>query len=282
MDMVRVVKKKYERSVLNLGQIAVLELVYKYRFGTRSLIGSSLGLKSGTSLYERLEVLVKNGYVGKRSDIRSKAINKPAAYYVTSKGIKVLQALPGHEHITDQAIRLSYQNKGTVRDEFIAHILNVYELTQTIERQYPTLKVFTERDISRYSYFPERLPEAFLSLPTDDPEAPHRFFFDVVRDRQPRRTLDVRLTNYVEFFDDGGWDDTESELPVILLVCEWAPSERSIQRSTRALLSRLDSTMRVYTTTANAIRNSDESLAIWTDIQDVDELISLDDISVNP
>ena len=281
--MVRVMKRqRYERSTLNGGQVVLLELLYKYRFGNRALIGNSLGLKVGSSLHERLEVLVKYGYVGKRLDIRSKALNKPAAYYVASKGIKALQALPDHEHIGAPAVRLSYQNKKTVHDEFVAHILNIYECTQCLQRQYPSLKIFTERDTSRYGYFPKHSPEVFLSLPTDNPEQPHRFFFDIVRDRRPRRDLDNKLTNYVEFFDDDGWEETESELPVILLVSEWGSSERSIQRSTRALLNRLDSTLRIYTTTANAIRNAVEIKAIWTDIQDTDELVALDDIPINP
>jgi len=273
-------RQKYERSILNNGQVALLESVYKYRFGNRQLIGSSLGIKVGSSLHEKLEVLVKRGYLGKRLDVRSKALHKPAVYYATAKGVKALQALPGHGHIKEPAIRLSYQNKNTVRDDFIAYILNIYELTQHLQRQYPSLKVFTERDVGRYDYFPPRLPDAVLSLPADDPKQPHRFFFDIVRDRRPRRDLEHKLANYVEFFDDGGWDKTESELPVMLLVSEWGPSERSIQRSVRALLNRLDSNLRVYTATARALENSATNKAVWSDVNDTEDPVALEDIPV--
>lgn len=111
---------------LNKGQIEILELLYKYRFGTRKLLGSSLGINSGTSLFERLEVLEKQEYIGKRIDIRSGGLNKPIAYFVAPKGLKALQSLPDHEYIDDRAVRLSYQNKSTLHDGYIAHILNIF------------------------------------------------------------------------------------------------------------------------------------------------------------
>jgi hypothetical protein len=274
--------RKHDR-VLSDKQIVLMELVYKYRFSTREYIGNSLGIASGSSLHERLEVMAGHEYLGKRKDIRSQALNKPVVYYVAPKGIKALQALQGHEHISDQAVRLSYQNKNTVRDDFVAHVLNIYGLALRLQRQYAGLKAFTPRDTSRYTYFPDQLPDAFLSLPTDNPKQPHRFFLDVIRDRQSRRVLEHRLQNYVEFFDDGGWDKTGSPLPVILLVSEWGPSERGIQRFVRRILDNLDSELRVYTATANAILVTPAAnLEIWTDVQDTDDLVSLIDISVNP
>lgn len=281
MGMVRVVKQKYVRSVLNDGQIKVLELVYKYRFGSRQLLANSLGVKAENGLYEKLEILVKNGYLGKRFDKHLKLLGKPAAYYLAPKGIKALQTLPRHEDISDSAIKLSYQNKTTVSNSFIASTLSIYEHTQLLQRQYPGLKVFTKRDMINYSYFPLQLPDAFLSLPGNNPEQPHRFFFDIVSDRQPRSVLDRRIANYVEFFDGGGWDKTGSELPVILLLSEWSPAEKRIQRSVRVQLNRLESELRVFTSTTAAVENSPELGAIWTACDNPDELCDLEAISIS-
>jgi hypothetical protein len=273
-------KHRHQRA-LNSKQIELLELIYTCRFGTREYIGNSLGINSGSSLHERLEILVSDGYLGKRKDIRSRALNKPTVYYLAPKGIRVLQALPEHEHIDERAMRLSYQNKSTVRDEFVAHNLNVYELTLRLCKQYSALKAFTPRETARYAYFPDKPPDRFMSLPSDSQEHPHRFFFDLVPDRQSRRILENRLQNYVEFFEDGGWDETQSPLPVLLLVSEWGPSERGIQRFARKVLDKLDSELRIYTTTTNLIQSAD-TLAVWTNIQDTDERVNLTGISVNP
>jgi hypothetical protein len=280
--MGKVLKQKYVRNTLNKGQITVLELVYKYRFVSRQLLAVSVGVKPENGLYEKLEILVAHGYLGKRLEKRLTLDNVPAAYYITPQGLKYLQSVPGHKYISQQAFQESYRDKSIVGNRFIAQTLNVYRLTQSLQTQYPDLKVFTQRDLSQYSYFPKRLPDAFLSLRSNNPNQPHRFFFDIVKDRQPRGDLIKKLISYNEFFDDGGWDETGSDMPVLLLLCEWSPSEHSAQRSSRLLLSKLESGLGVYTTTAQALESNVVDKEIWTDINDINELLGLDAISVNP
>lgn len=133
-----------------------------------------------------------------------------------------------------------------------------------------------------YSYFPQKLPGAFLSLPGGDPRQPHRFFLDIARDRLWRNDLVNKLETYTEFFDDGGCDATGSEMRVLLLLGEWRPVEKSIQRFVRGQLSRLDSELRVFTSTCVAVSGNSTGGEIWTDVHDVDELVSFTDIAVNP
>jgi hypothetical protein len=266
---------------LNTSQINLLQLIHKYRFATRQLIAISLASIKGSALHEKLETLYKQDLLSKRRDIRSIGLNKPIVYYLTPKALKILMAVLPEGTIDDADIRLSYQHKSYVTDDFIAHTLNIYELTQKLQRLHQDLKVFTPRETRQYAYFPEKLPDAFLSLPTGD-NNPKRFFFDIVRDRQPRRVVDYKLTLYNEFFEAGGWDETESAWPSILLICEWSPAERSIQRSTSAQLDRLGSDLRVYTSTALAVSKADNNKAIWTDVSDTDELMELATIPINP
>lgn len=281
-NVVRIVKQKYIRSTLNSSQIKLLELVYKYRFVSRQLVANSLGIKYGSSLHERLEVLVKNEYLGRRFEKQLKLQGIPAAYYLTPRGLRALQSLPGHEAITASVIKGSYNDK-TVGMSFVAHTLNIYKYTSLLMQHYPSLKVFSKRDIARYNYFPSQLPDAVLSLSVNGAEHPTRFFFDLVSDSTPYTSLDRRIENYCEFFDEGGWSVTKSEVPVVLLLSEWSATEKIIQRRVRLQLARSDmEELRVYTTTANAIRAVADNLEIWTDIQDTDELVSLTDISVNP
>jgi len=54
------------RKVVSKGQLAVLELLYKFRFGSIELLRISLGLNEGPGLYNKLKILVDEGYVGKR------------------------------------------------------------------------------------------------------------------------------------------------------------------------------------------------------------------------
>ncbi len=61
-----------KRSVLKQGQIDILEMLYKYRFGSRQLLADSLGIKSGSNLFEKLNVLMKQALW---LDDMTKAIN---------------------------------------------------------------------------------------------------------------------------------------------------------------------------------------------------------------
>jgi hypothetical protein len=276
--MVHTARQKYPRSTLNAGQIRLLELVYKYRFGSRQLLAESLGVKPQNGLYEKLEVLVKYGHLAKRFDKRLKLQAVPAAYYLTPKGLRSLQVLPDHEYITEAVMKSSYRDKAVGRG-FITHTLNVYKYTNLLKRHYPTIKVFTKRELGQYEYFPSQLPDAFLSLPSDDPEQPKRFFFDLIPDSAPRSALDNRVATYCEFFDGGGWNVTESEWPTMLLVSEQGATEKRLQRNVRAQLSRSEvDELPVYTTTVTALEHMTTEGLIWTSVEDTDELLALDQI----
>ena len=64
---------------LNHGQLEVLLKLYKYRFGTRELIASSLGKSNSTSIYSRLQILQVKGYIANRFDKSYKLSGKPVA-----------------------------------------------------------------------------------------------------------------------------------------------------------------------------------------------------------
>jgi len=260
------------RSVLKQGQIDILELLYKYRFGSRQLIADSLNIKAGSSLHEKLDVLIKHGYINKRLDKAQKLYGMPVAYFLTPKGLKFMQSLPNHEYITESVIKSSYRDKSTSLG-FITHTLDAYRLITALKRKYPGLKAFTRREMSKYSYFPTMLPDAFLSIKVND--QPKRFFFDLVPDLNMRRILDVRLTNYADFFDRGGWDITDSELPCLLLVADKGSAERRLQRVTRVLRNKYDIDSDIFTSTITAITSPNSECAVWSDINDPDELQSL-------
>ena len=90
-------------------------------------------------------------------------------------------------------------------------------------------------------------------------------------------SLDRCITGYAEFFDEGGWDATGSELPKLLFINEKGTTERRVRRTVQAALDRVDMTdeIEIYTTTYAALQNTVEPHAIWTSIDDPDELLPL-------
>lgn len=266
-----------KRSSLKQGQIDILELLYKYRFGSRQLLADSLGINGGSNLYEKLEVLIKHDLIGKRQEKHLKLLGIPAAYYLTPKGLRRLQALPDHGFITDSIIKTSYKDK-SVSQTFVNHTFKVYQLTNILQYHHDGLKVYLRRDMSRYSYFPDNPPDAFLSLASDD--TPRRFFLDVIPDALPKYIFDRRITDYCRFFEDGGWDMTNSERPALLFIAEKGATETRSSRIVRAVLNRLEleDEIEAYTTTFTAIENVDGEAKIWTNVDTSDELVALSGI----
>ena len=265
------------RSItLKQGQIDILELLYKYRFSSRQLLLDSLGEGSGTdfNLYKKLEVLIKHELVFKRHEPRQKLLGVPYAYSLTPKGLKALQSLPKHEYITDAVIKGWYRNK-TVDQKLVNRTLAIHKYTNLLATFYPSIKVFTQRDLAKFSYFPKHLPDAVLSLPIEG-SAPLRYFVDIIPSGMPRKALDGKLMNYCMFIESGEWEVTKSDNPAILLIASNGRAERQLQYIARARLQRYDELdLRIYTTTVQALANMNNEGLIWTRVDDTDEPLEL-------
>jgi hypothetical protein len=261
---------------LRAGQIAILELLYKYRFGSRQLLANSLSINSGSSLYQKLEVLFKHGYIGKYYDTKLRLQGLPVAYYLLPKGMKTLQELPEHAFIASQSTRASYRNP-TVGLDFIKDTIKVYELTQALQAMYPGLKVFTKTEMRRYSYFPEQLPDAFISLPLANTKQPKRFFFDFIPERTPNFVVIKQLVTYAEYFEEGRWDEVDSTPPTLLLVIEEGKTEKYLQQLITNKFFRLGiADVYIYTTTVKSLTGeTNQGASIWSDVLEPDELLTL-------
>ncbi len=264
------------RITLKPGQIEILELLYKYRFSSRQLLLGSLGEGSGTdfNLYKKLEVLIKHELVFKRHEPRQKLLGVPYAYCLTPKGLKALRSLPGHESITESVIKGWYRNK-TVDQKFVNRTLAIHKYTNLLAAFYPSLKVFTQRDLAKFTYFPKHLPDAVLSLPVEE-GTPRRYFFDLIPAGLPRKALDGKLMNYCSFFESGSWEVTKSTNPAILLVASNGRAERQLQYIARARLGRYDDLdLRIFTTTVQALARMNDEGLVWTRVDDTDEPLEL-------
>lgn len=262
------------RSVIKQGQIDILVVLYKYRFGSRQLIAEALQINPVT-LHKKLFVLVKHGLINTRQEKRSKLYGIPAAYYLTPKGLRYLQSLEGYSYITESVVKGCYRDK-VVSETTVLHCFDVLSQILALKRTYPGLKAYLRREMSRFTYFPKTLPDAFLSL--SDGTTTRRFFFDYVNDTQERKAFFQRVSTYIEFFDIGGWNVTNTETPVLLFVAEKGATEHRIKRLVKGAISKVEPNDDpiVCTTTKRSIDHIDTEAAIWTNIDDPDELLTLE------
>lgn len=279
MDNQGIVEPKF-RKQLNQSQLAILMSLYKFRFGTTELLAINLGKKNGATIHPRLVTLERQGFIARRFEDSYRLKGKHASYYLRAKGLRALQAYTERDDIDEKIIKASYKDK-SVTDQFISHCLAIYTVSNCLSILHPATKLFTKRELTLYDYFPNPLPDAYISLKVDTET--RRFFLEVLESSTPSFVIDRWIRQLIKYQQDATWQAKGNLFPTILCVCESGSLERRIRKQINRAIFRADSEMLFCTTTLPALTGSDRGDdKIWSSSDAPDILYSLDTISVNP
>ncbi len=217
MDMDK--SKTRHRRTLNPEQIEVLELLYKFRFGSNDLFAQYFGKRGRSFVFKRLSILTDQGLVGKRFKPSYRLIGKPAAYYLTPAGARLLQERrdPDKPEVNIKAI---YKDR-TLKDDFVWECLDIFAAYNRLRAEYSDrLRFFTRANLNyeQFDYFPQPLPNAFIRLRLGGEEK--QFFLDFYYEREPIFVAVRRFKKYIEYAEEGSWEETGTPLPRLLFVCE--------------------------------------------------------------
>lgn len=258
------------RRKLNEQQLEVLRLLYKFRFGTNDLFAQYFSKKDRSFVYKRLSILHERGLIGKRFDSSYRLQGKSAAYYLTPDGARMLQ----EARDVQVNIKAIYKDK-TVSEQFVAQSLEVFAIRNQLNAQYDDLSFFTRTDMNReeYDYFPRPLPAAYMRLKSSN----KHFFLDIFHDNEPLFVAKQRMKQYVKYDEDGDWAVTETDLPIVLAVCESSNvAKRVLKYMTKALDDSWDDEMTFALITKAELLN--DRLATWQRADNPGERLALQDI----
>ncbi len=196
---------------------------------------------------------------------------KAAEYYLSSKGITYLR---DEQQLDKKVLHSFYKNK-SVAQSFIDHNLDGAAVCVALRKSYPnTFEIFTKQEIAEYAYFPKVRPDIYLDRVTYADDIENEYMLEVFSESTQLWVVRKRVLALIEHFDSGEWDEAKTDYPSILLVLATKNAEKSLQAF---VAKTLDDTgidnLAVYTTTMEALNGSD--VAIWTDVQDTKELVSL-------
>ena len=201
------------RKKLNKEQLQVLELLHKFRFGSNDLIAQYFGKKGRAFVHKRLSILLEQGFINKRYDSSYKLRGRPAAYYLTPAGARALMSSREEVAVNIKSI---YKD-ASVSEQFIDTCLEIFAIRNQLKAQYgDELRFFTKTSLNYedYDYFPKPLPAAYFRLGTGK-----QFFLEVFREDEPRFVVKRRVAQYVDYYETGEWDDTETDFPIIVFIC---------------------------------------------------------------
>lgn len=258
---------------LNQGQLDVLIKIYKFRFGSRELLASSLGRVNDYGMYAKLNVLSKQGLIAKHFTPQYKFAGRPAEYYLLPPGLRILKDRIQLDGLDDKAIKNSYKDK-TASSQFITRCLTIFAAANKLVSLYPSPQFFTRRELTIYDYLPKQLPDGFLSIKSKGNL--NHFFLELIESNMPPFVADRRLRQFIDYYENDDWAITKLPFPVILFVCENGATERRFRKQINRALSRSDSDILMYTTTLPALLNaSTDEKKIWTNSDDPDRLLGL-------
>lgn len=210
------VKSPKFRKSLSKDQLRLLGLIAKFRFVSTDLLAEILE-KDKSTVYERLYVLEKQGYVLKVYHKTYKLLGKPAAYCLSTAGITMLRK---DEHKDQVSLRNMYKNKSLFgNEEYISHCLTMMQVYRALKRQYSdTFHVFSRFELARLSYFPKPRPDFYLWRIKSHATKPIHYMLDIIDDNAPFFVRRKRLKAYMEHMESGEWEYDETDYPSLLFV----------------------------------------------------------------
>jgi hypothetical protein len=209
-------------------QLEILDLLYRFRFATNSLLASALSVKLPHKINERLQVLVQREFVGRNYKPEYHINRQPASFYLLPKGIKALKST-GEEKYSQMVLHNVYKDKNA-KGRFISRCLDIFEVYAKLREEYgESLQFFTRSELYHYEDFPEPRPDAYLRVTRDQEEL--QFFLEIMDTTQPDFALKRRIKQYIEYAEGGDWEDaTGTSLPTIVLICEKDATRRRLQK----------------------------------------------------
>jgi hypothetical protein len=267
---------KYRRP-LNDEQLEVLELLYKFRFGSNNLIAEYFGKNHRAFVSKRLKILQDQGFIGKRFDSSHRIQGKPATYYLLPEGARKLQERRSPE---DDAVNIKaiYKDK-SVSELFIQHSLDIFATYNQLKAHYgDSLDFFTKSDLASYRHYPKPLPDVFLSLKAE--RSIKHFFVEVHEGNQPFFTAVRKVKKYVDYKESGEWAITETDFPATLFICESVSLQKRLQKQIIKMLSKtLTDDLVFATTTKEELGTLKDNAVTWQSASDPNEKLSLQHIS---
>lgn len=244
------------RYKISDSQMSLLIALFKYRFLTSDLLSELLN-KDRSTIYERLAVLVDQGYVAKKYESTYRIDRRPACYYLAPVGIRHLKS-KGYKRT-----QIHYKNKDLTESQ-IDEYYRYPKLSLMVRKNY--LKMY--RTISKYQLDPEDYikPMPWLLLKADDENAPD-FFMEYIPAGEPSWIIRRRINQHIEYADE----EASYTYPYLLLVAGNDNTEKRIVKLSTDII--WDSEL--YTTTEARLFGGEKDIWLRPHEVDWDEKLEL-------
>ena len=220
------VKQPKYRKQLSKDQIKLLALVCKFRFVTVPLV-NEWRQKDKSTIYERLLVLTKQGYLHKTYDKSYRLLGKPAVYSLTAQGIRTLR--DNEVGFSELVYKNQYKNR-SASSQLVDHSLDVFKLCLQLKSQYDEkLELFTKAEMTKYEQFIRPLPDLYIRKKAKKDGKLVHYQLETLEAGILTWIVRKRLQAHQEWCEEHE-EEWEDNYPTLLFVCENANTEKRVQR----------------------------------------------------
>lgn len=261
-----------QRYRLNQKQLALLHLIYRFRFVTTELVAQYQGRKSADIVRPRLTALAEMGYIGRKYDPSYKLQGKHAAFYLLPDGMRALRRQPREGYEYSQKVLHNIHKDKDASDQFIEHNLEILKAYAKLRELYgDRLQFFTKSDLSIYEHFPQPLPDAYIRI--EEGAGDKQYFLDVHHEARPFFISSRRIKQYADYADSQQWELTETDLPEILALCDSTTLQLRLQKK---LAKNPHPKLNFLLTSMQALLQAGNDARVWQRADDPDDIKSLD------
>lgn len=250
----RKVKTSHSYGISKNKRLIMLYL-HKYRFLTSDLLAVMLG-KDRSTIYERLYVLERQGYIAKQYDSTFRLKGRPATYCLAPAGIRYLK----REGIS--RTQLHYKSRSFTEEQINTQLLYA-KISQIIRKSYPDkFHIYTKYQLNPKDYI---LPTPHLILKGLNSDIP-----DYLVEVFPAGMLSWRIKRRINQHNDDA-DEAEQRYPNLLLISGNISTERRIIWMTAELYSDFD----ILTTTIDRLMSGEKKAWLRPEEVNWDEELDL-------
>ena len=189
---------------LNVNQLHLLKLLFKFRFLTSGLLAQYKNIHR-VNAKKALDVLVNRGYAGVYFDKSYRLLGMSGRYYLTPLGITYLKDKLDFD---PKALHNMYKNR-SVSQNFIDHHIATGEVFLHFYELYPhKFEIFTRSETQPFEAFPAPRPDLYLNRKEPNQDKPNEYLLDIFTDTQ-FFIIKKRIDALVEHFDTGDWPNSQ-------------------------------------------------------------------------
>lgn len=250
---------------LTTKQLAILNLLYRFRFATSEQLSQALIITKATT-NKRLKLLLELKYIDRKYNRISR---EHAIYYLSPEGTNQLKKMSKQKYLVKVLRNIRHDSEAS--NQFMKHCLGVFDVYLAFRVTYgDNLQFFTKTQMAPVPYFPKQLPDAHIQLGAKNRKL---FLLDLLHSDQPFFLATRAVIRYIDYAEKDMWP-SQFEFPKILLVCDNAALQKRLLKKMRYRIENLENpALKFYITTVERLRTEE-----WYDMADPDRSLSLNQI----